>query len=92
MMVGVDVICARPIGETCSFTPNLLKVVLSDGSTRDLQTFVQGVDGVWDTTLEIIGGANEQGKLLFILPTSETDIVLRYQDIYTEQAFYFQIP
>ena len=92
LMLNVDVICALPIGETCSFTPNILKVVLSDGSTRDLQTFIQGVDGLWDTTVEITGGANEQGKLFFILPASETDIVLRYQDIYTEQSFYFQLP
>lgn len=92
LMVNVDVICARPIGEVCSFTPNILKVVLSDGSTRDLQIFIQGVDGLWDTTVEITGGANEQGKLFFILPASETDIVLSYQDIYTEQSFYFQLP
>jgi hypothetical protein len=92
LMVNADVICSRPIGEACSFTPNVLKVVLSDGSTRDLQIFIQGVEGLWDTTVEITGGANEQGKLFFILPASETDIVLRYQDIYTEQSFYFQLP
>lgn len=92
LMVNVDVICSRPIGEVCSFTPNILKVILSDGSTRDLQIFIQGVDGLWDTTVEIAGGANEQGKLFFILPASETDIVLRYQDIYTEESLYFQLP
>ena len=89
--VDIEVTCNSDPGTTCSFYPTVMKAVLSDGSTRDLQTFIEGVDD-WDTTIEIEGGATEQGFLLFIVPTSETNLVVSYQDIYADEPLYFQLP
>ncbi len=88
--VDVEVACASDSG-SCTFYPTVMKAVLSDGSTRDLQTFIEGVDD-WDTAVEIEGGATEQGFLLFIVPTWERDLVISYQDIYADNPLYFQLP
>lgn len=89
MRVDVEVACNSD--STCNFYPTVTKAVLSDGSTRDLQTFIEGVDD-WDTSLEIEAGATQQGFLLFLVPKSESEIVLKYQDIYDDQPIYFQLP
>jgi hypothetical protein len=68
-----------------------MKVVLADGTTRDLQTFIEGVDD-WDTSVEIDGGETQQGILLFIVPKSETKLVISYQDVYADQPIYMQLP
>jgi hypothetical protein len=91
IQVDVQVMCSSGSGTQCSFYPTVMKAVLSDGSTRDLQTFIEGVED-WDTTLEIEGGATEQGFLLFIVPKSETNLVVSYNDIYAEQPVYLQLP
>ena len=91
LRVDVEVTCNSDSGSTCTFYPTVMKAVLSDGSTRDLQTFLEGVDD-WDTTVEIDGGATEQGFLLFIVPKSETELVVSYNDIYADQPVYFQLP
>lgn len=90
MQVDIEVTCASDSGP-CTFYPTVMKAVLSDGSTRDLQTFIEGMDD-WDTAVELEGGATEQGFLLFIVPKSETNPVLSYQDIYADEALYFQLP
>ena len=91
IQVDVEVTCNSAPGTKCSFYPTVMKAVLSDGSTRDLQTFIEGVED-WDTTLEIEGGATEQGFLLFIVPTSESNLVVSYNDIYADQPVYLQLP
>ena len=91
IQVDMQVTCNTTPGTQCSFYPTVMKAVLSDGSTRDLQTFIEGVDD-WDTTLEIEGGATEQGFLLFIVPKLEGDLVLSYSDIYADQPVYMQLP
>ena len=91
MQVDVQVTCNSEPRTQCSFYPTVMKAVFSDGSRRDLQTFIEGVD-VWDTTLEIDGGATEQGFLLFMVPKSEGDLVLSYNDIYADQPVYMQLP
>lgn len=91
IQVEVQVTCTKEAETPCSFYPTVIKVVLADGSTRDLQTFIEGVDD-WDTSIEVEGGETEQGVLLFIVPKSETQLVLRYQDIYAEQPLYLQLP
>ena len=68
-----------------------MKVILSDGSTRDLQIFLEGVDD-WDTSIDIDGGTTQQGVLLFIVPKSETRLVVSYQDVYADQPVYLQLP
>ena len=90
MRVDVEVTCTSDSGP-CTFYPTVMKAILSDGSTRDLQTFIEGVDD-WDTAVELEGGATEQGFLLFIVPASETNLVVSYQDIYADEALYFQLP
>lgn len=89
--VDVEVTCNGDTGTTCTFYPTVMKAVLSDGSPRDLQTFLEGVDD-WDTAVEVEGGATEQGFVLFIVPASETNLVISYQDIYAEEVLYFQLP
>jgi hypothetical protein len=89
--VDVEVTCSNDAGSTCSFYPTVMKAVLSDGTTRDLQTFLEGVED-WDTTVEIEGGTTEQGFLLFLVPRSESDLVVSYQDIYADEPLYFQLP
>jgi hypothetical protein len=89
--VDVEVTCNSELGTQCSFYPTVMKAVLSDGSTRDLQTFIEGLEE-WDTSIEIEGGATEQGFLLFIVPTAESDLVVSYQDIYGDQPVYMQLP
>lgn len=91
LRVDVEVTCNNDSGSTCTFYPTVMKAVLSDGSTRDLQTFLEGVDD-WDTAVEIGNGATERGFLLFIVPKSETDLVVSYNDIYADQPVYFQLP
>jgi hypothetical protein len=91
IQVDVQVTCDSDPATSCSFSPTVMKAVLSDGSTRDLQSFIEGVDD-WDTTTEIEGGATEEGFLLFIVPKSETNLVIRYQDIYADEPLYFQLP
>lgn len=91
MQVDVQVTCAGDPGTTCTFYPTVMKAVLSDGSRRDLQTFLEGLDD-WDTAVEVEGGATEQGFLLFIVPRSETDLVLSYNDIDADQPVYLQLP
>jgi hypothetical protein len=91
MQVNVEVTCSAEAGTTCSFYPTVMKAILSDGSTRDLQTFIEGVDD-WDTAVEIESGATEQGFVLFMIPQSESDLVLSYQDVYDDQPAYLQLP
>jgi hypothetical protein len=91
IQVDAEVTCNSEPGTQCSFYPTVMKAVLSDGTTRDLQTFIEGVED-WDTAIEIEGGATEQGFLLFIVPKSETDLVLSYTDIYADQPVYLQLP
>ena len=91
IQVGVEVTCNAEAGATCSFYPTVMKAVLSAGSTRDLQTFIEGVED-WDTAVELEGGATEQGFLLFIVPQAESDLVISYQDIYNDQPVYLQLP
>jgi hypothetical protein len=91
MQVDVQVTCNSDPGTKCTFYPTVMKVVLNDGSRRDLRTFVEGVDD-WDTALEIEGGATEKGFLLFIVPKSESNLVVSYNDIYAEQPIYMQLP
>jgi hypothetical protein len=89
--VQAQVDCANDAGTTCHFFPTVMKIHLSDGSTRDLQTFLEGVDD-WDTSVDIDGGATQQGILLFIVPKSETSLVISYQDVYADQPVYLQLP
>jgi hypothetical protein len=89
--VDVDVACNSEPGTKCSFYPTVMKAVLGDGSMRDLQTFIEGVDD-WDTTLEVEGGATKQGFVLFIVPKSESTLVVSYNDIYADQPVYLQLP
>ena len=91
LQVDVQVTCNGGTGTQCSFYPTVMKAVLSDGSTRDLQTFIEGVDD-WDTSFDVEGGVTEDGFLLFIVPQSETDLILSYQDIYAGEPAYFQVP
>jgi hypothetical protein len=91
IQVDVEVTCNAEAGATCSFYPTVMKAVLSDGATRDMQTFLEGVED-WDTAIEIESGASEQGFLLFIVPQSESDLVISYQDIYDDQPVYLQLP
>ena len=91
IQVAVEVTCNADPGTTCTFYPTLMKAVLVDGATRDLQTFIEGVED-WDTAVELEGGASEQGFLLFIVPESETDLVVSYNDIYADQPVYLQLP
>lgn len=91
IQVQVSVTCTNDAESPCTFYPTVMKVVLSDGSTRDLQTFIEGVDD-WDTSREIEGGETQQGILLFIVPESETRLVISYQDIYADQPLYMQLP
>lgn len=91
VQVDVEVTCNSDPGTQCTFYPTVMKAVLSDGSTRDLQTFIEGVED-WDTSLELEGGASEQGFLLFLVPKSELNPILSYQDIYAEQPVYLQLP
>jgi hypothetical protein len=91
MQVDMEVTCSSAPGTKCTFYPTVMKAALSDGSTRDLQTFIEGVDD-WNTAVEIEGGAIEQGFLLFIVPKSETDLVISYQDISADQPLYMQLP
>ena len=90
LWVDVEVSCNSDSGAPCTFYPTVMKAVLSDGSTRDLQIFIEGVDD-WDTAVEIEGGDTEQGFLLFIVPTAETDVLLSYQDLSAEPV-YLQLP
>lgn len=89
--VNVAVSCTKEAESPCPFYPTVMKIVLSDGSTRDLQTFIEGVDD-WDTTVDVEGGEVQQGFLLFIVPKSETNLVVSYQDIYADQPIYLQLP
>jgi hypothetical protein len=91
IQVEVQVNCANEAGTPCRFYPTVMKIILSDGSTRDLQTFIEGVDD-WDTSIDIDGGATQQGVLLFIIPKSETGLVISYQDVYADQPVYLQLP
>jgi hypothetical protein len=91
MQVDVQVTCNSEPGTQCTFYPTVMKAVLGDGSRRDLQTFIEGVDD-WDTTIKIEGGATEQGFLLFIVPKSEPGLVVSYSDIYADQPVYLQLP
>lgn len=91
IQVDVEVTCNSEPGTKCSFYPTVMKAVLGDGSTRELQTFIEGVDD-WDTTVEIEGGATEQGFLLFIVPKSESSLLVSYNDIYADQPVYLQLP
>jgi hypothetical protein len=91
MQVDVQVTCNGEPGTQCSFYPTVMKAILGDGSRRDLQTFIEGVED-WDTTLEIEGGATQQGFLLFIVPKSEPNLVVSYNDIYADQPVYMQLP
>lgn len=91
IQVQAQVDCANDAGTTCRFFPTVMKIHLSDGSTRDLQTFLEGVDD-WDTSIDIDGGATQQGILLFIVPKSETSLVISYQDVYADQPVYLQLP
>jgi hypothetical protein len=90
IQVDLEVSCNSDSGTPCTFYPTVMKVILSDGSTRDLQIFIEGVDD-WDTAVEIESGETEDGFLLFIVPTSETDLVLSYQDL-SAQPVYLQLP
>jgi hypothetical protein len=89
MQVDVQVTCNSEPGAQCSFYPTVMKAVLSDGSRRDLQIFIEGVDD-WDTAIGIEGGATEQGFLLFIVPKSETDLLISYQA--DDQPVYMRLP
>ena len=89
--VDVEVACNRDPGTQCTFYPTVMKAVLSDGSTRDLQTFIEGVED-WDTSIELEGGASAQGFLLFIVPQSDSNLIVSYQDVYAEQPLYLQLP
>jgi hypothetical protein len=91
IQISVSVTCSNDGENPCTFYPTVMKVVLADGSTRDLQTFIEGVDD-WDTSVEIDGGETQQGSLLFIVPKSETNLVLSYQDVYADQSIYMQLP
>lgn len=91
IQVEVEVNCANEAGTPCRFYPTVMKVHLSDGSTRDLQTFLEGVDD-WDTSVDIDGGTTQQGILMFIVPKSETNLVISYQDVYADQPVYLQLP
>jgi hypothetical protein len=91
IQVNVTVTCSNDGENPCTFYPTVMKVVLADGSSRDLQTFIEGVDD-WDTSVEIDGGETQPGILLFIVPKSETSLVVSYQDIYADQALYLQLP
>ena len=91
MRVDVKVTCNSEAGTKCSFYSTVMKAVLGDGSTRDLQTFIEGVDD-WDTTFEIEGGTTEQGFLLFIVPKSESNLLVSYNDIYADQPVYLGLP
>ena len=90
LRVDVEVSCNSDSGTQCTFYPTVMKAVLGDGSTRDLQIFIEGVDD-WDTAVEMEGGATEQGFLLFIVPTAEKDVLLSYQDLSAEPV-YLQLP
>jgi hypothetical protein len=91
IQVNVSVTCSNDGENPCTFYPTIMQVVLADGSTRDLQTFIEGVDD-WDTSVEIGGGETQQGVLLFIVPKSETSLVVSYQDVYAGQPTYMQLP
>ncbi|MFT3890635.1 MAG: hypothetical protein QM730_03300 [Anaerolineales bacterium] len=91
IQVQVQVDCANDVGTPCRFFPTVMKIHLSDGSTRDLQTFLEGVDD-WDTSIDIDGGTTQKGVLLFIVPKSETELVISYQDVYADQPVLLQLP
>ena len=91
MRVDLEVTCNSDPGTPCTFYPTVMKAVLRDGSTRDLQTFIEGVED-WDTSIEIEGGATLNGFLLFIVPKSDDSIVVSYTDIYADQPVYLQLP
>ena len=91
MRVDLEVTCNSDPETPCTFYPTVMKAVLGDGSTRDLQTFIEGVED-WDTSIEIEGGATRNGFLLFIVPKSEGSIVVSYTDIYADQPVYLQLP
>ncbi len=91
IQVNVSVTCTNDAESPCAFYPTVMKVVLADESTRDLQTFIEGV-GDWDTSVEIDGGETQKGFLLFIVPKAETQLVISYQDIYADQPLYLQLP
>ena len=91
IQLEVEVNCANEAGTPCRFYSTVMKVHLSDGSTRDLQTFLEGVDD-WDTSVDIDGGTTQQGILMFIVPKSETNLVISYQDVYADQPVYLQLP
>lgn len=91
IQVDVEVTCSSDPGTQCTFYPTVMKAVLSDGSRRDLQTFIEGVED-WDTAVEIEGGATEQGFLLFIVPKSESTIVVSYNGTSSDQPVYLQLP
>lgn len=90
LRVDVQVECANDPGTPCRFYPTVMKVLPSDGSTRDLQTFIEGVDD-WDTTLDVEGGSTKQGFLLYIVPKAETELVISYKDMYADAPLYFQL-
>jgi hypothetical protein len=91
IQVKVQVNCANEAGTPCRFYPTVMKIHLSDGSTRDLQTFLEGVDD-WDTSVDIDGESTQEGVLLFIVPKAEADLVISYKDVYADQPVYLQIP
>lgn len=87
VQVGMTVSCDKPSDSKCSFSPLYIKAVGADGQVRDAEWTVTGVDGVMDVSTEFFGGSSLNGKLFYLVPKDDPNVVLFYDPLFGDSIY-----
>lgn len=90
ILVDVQVACNKATSDKCNFSTYNIKAVGADGTVRDDESFIAGVDGLLESG-EFFGGATKTGKMFFIVGKDDESVVLFYESFFGD-PIYFALP
>ena len=91
VMVMLTVRCEKGEDDSCSISSAWnLSLIGSAGVAHDAEWMVTGVDGQLEST-EFFGGATVAGSLFFEVGQGETDLLLRYEELFGSGTAYLAL-
>lgn len=90
LLAEVRMNCLKDPSKKCIITPLDFKAVGSDGNIVNTQFLVTGVPGLFDSG-ETFGGGTKVGRMFFIVPKDDQNVVLFYEALLFGKPTFFSV-